>query len=139
MNVEHMDRMPTVAAVMTPFPHSIEIDQLLQRARQVMRRHRFHHLPVMEGGRLVGLLSADQAEKAGEGWRVRDVCALDPCIVATTEPLDAVLATMTGGVETVLVVKSGHLAGIFTLKDACRRFAELLREMFPKQGGDEAA
>jgi hypothetical protein len=36
------------------------------------------------------------------------------------------------------VVKEDKLAGIFTMSDACRHFAKLLRSLFPP-GGDDAA
>ncbi len=143
MNLEKMDRMPAVAAVMTPFPHSIDIDAPLEEARKMMVRHRFHHLPVVEDGRLVGLISAWRLAREappGGGGRVRELCTLDPWIVATAAPLDGVLAKMAREqIHTVLVVKEGKLAGIFTLTDACRHFAAVLRQKFPGSGGDEAA
>lgn len=152
MNLEKMDRMPTVAAVMTPFPHSIDIDAPLERAREMMLRHRFHHLPVMEERRLVGLVSEYRVKRAtrspggpaptpgGPSRRVRDICTLEPRIVPTTAPLDAVLALMAREqIGTVLVVKEGRLAGIFTFTDACHHFAEVLRRRFPRTGGDQAA
>ena len=81
-----------------------------------------------------------RAERSGRGRRVRDICTLDPWIVATTAPLDAVLAKMARDqIQTALVVKGGRLAGIFTLTDACRHFAAVLRQKFPGSGGDEAA
>ncbi len=144
MNFEKMDRMPAVAAVMTPFPHSIDIDAPVERAQEMMRRHRFHHLPVMEEGQVVGLVSEYRLRRALASGRtlagVRDICTLDPWVVPTAAPLDAVLARMARDqIQTVLVVKEGKLAGIFTLTDACRHFAAVLRQKFPGSGGNEAA
>ena len=42
---------------MTPDPHSIGVDQTLDRAHAVMREHAIRHLPVLSGGRLVGLVT----------------------------------------------------------------------------------
>ena len=57
-----------------------------------------------------------------------------------SEPLDRVLSKMARlQVGSVLVVKEDRLAGIFTVTDACRSFAECLRAQFPGEGGDEAA
>ena len=43
-------------------------------------------------------------------------------------------------VDVAVVVKDGRLAGIFTMTDAFRGFAEFLRTQFPSSaGGDEAA
>ncbi len=158
MNLEKMDRMPAVAAVMTPFPHSIDVDAPLEQAQEMMTAHRFHHLPVMENGQVVGLVSEYRLRRAlassapgrpdplagmagaEDVRRVRDICTRDPWIVPTAAPLDAVLARMAREqILTVLVTKEGKLAGIFTFTDACHHFAAVLRQKFPGAGGDEAA
>jgi acetoin utilization protein AcuB len=48
---------PTIQKYMTPTPHTIGQEQTLQVAHDVMREHGVRHLPVLEGGKLVGLLS----------------------------------------------------------------------------------
>jgi CBS domain-containing protein len=47
----------TVDEVMTPHPETIEADDSLAHARVVMLHGGFRHLPVLEAGRLVGILS----------------------------------------------------------------------------------
>ena len=47
----------TVDDVMTPHPETIEPDDSLAHARVVMLHGGFRHLPVLEAGRLVGILS----------------------------------------------------------------------------------
>jgi CBS domain-containing protein len=47
----------TVAQVMTPAPVTVDIDDSLSDALAARIGGRFRHLPVMEGGRVVGLLS----------------------------------------------------------------------------------
>src|SRR5204863_7036586 len=42
---------------MTPAPHSIGKDQPLAIAHRLMRDHGLRHLPVLEHGKLVGMLS----------------------------------------------------------------------------------
>ncbi|GAB4366361.1 MAG: acetoin utilization AcuB family protein [Deltaproteobacteria bacterium] len=42
---------------MTKHPKTVSPGDSLARAAQMMREHRFHHLPVVEGGKLVGILS----------------------------------------------------------------------------------
>lgn len=136
--------IPQVKAVMTPFPHSIEASEATTRAKEMMARHGFHHLPVMEEGQLVGVISEPdlrRAESAGDAAdRVAAITRQDVLLVDLMEPLDRVLARMARRqVGSALVVKEGRLAGIFTATDACRSFAECLRAMFPGEGGDEAA
>jgi acetoin utilization protein AcuB len=48
---------PSVADYMTRSPHTIGRDQTLARAHELMNQHRIRHLPVLEGGQLVGMLS----------------------------------------------------------------------------------
>jgi acetoin utilization protein AcuB len=143
------DRIPTVAAVMTPFPWVIEVTESLARAREVMVRGHFRHLPVVENGALIGVvtdrdihiaeeLTADPEARAR--LRVIDAVMRDGYIVGIHEPVDVVLDEMASRhVGFALVVKDDRLAGIFTATDACRRFADFLRKMFPGEDGDEVA
>ena len=136
--------IPPVKAVMTPFPHSIEASEPMTRAREMMTGYGFHHLPVIDRGELVGVISEPdlrRAESADSGARrVAEVTRQESFLVDLSEPLDHVLAKMARlQVGSVLVVKEDRLAGIFTVTDACRSFAECLRAQFPGEGGDEAA
>jgi acetoin utilization protein AcuB len=141
-----MNRIPPIKAVMTPFPHSIQIEERLSHAREMMSSHGIRHLPVMDGGALAGVISerdlrhARHTRSEAEEPRVRDVCTLEPYIVELGEPLDAVLLRMASShADAVLVVKGGRLAGIFTLSDACRSYGKLLRTLFPPGHDDDAA
>lgn len=136
--------MPPVKAVMTPFPHWIEASEPLSAARAMLAQHSIRHLPVMDEGQLIGVLSDSdlrQVEAGGGGKRrVRDVPLTAAFIVDRLEPLDRVLRRMaTEHLDPALVVLSGKLVGIFTLTDACRSFGEFLRSIFPEDGGDDAA
>lgn len=136
--------IPPVKAVMTPFPQSIEASETTTKARKMMAGFGFHHLPVMDRGELIGVISEPdlrRAESAGsEADLVADVACREAFLVDLSEPLDRVLSKMARRrAGSVLVVKENRLAGIFTVTDACRSFAECLRAQFPGEGGDEAA
>ena len=142
------DKIPSLKSVMTPFPWFIHIEDRLGRAAEVMAERDIRHLPVTQDGRLVGVLAerdlqlvmgsvASPEQRAG--LTVRDACVLDAYVVETSEPLDRVLLTMARRhIGSTLVVKNGKLAGIFTVTDACRCFAELLGSLFPEIGDDIA-
>lgn len=127
--------MQAIASVMTPCPWTIQADDTLAHARDVMERNGIRHLPVTEDGALVGvvsqrevvlLLESSSVERA-RAATVRDALARDLYVVGEDEPLARVLATMARRhLGSVLVVRNGRLVGIFTSVDACRSFAEHL-------------
>jgi CBS domain-containing protein len=137
-----MKAIPPVKAVMTPFPYWVDIEEPLSEARAMMDEHAIRHLPVMDGGHLVSVLSHKELQRAAAvaaDLRVRDICEPGPYVVGLFEPLDRVLSHMVEHrLDSVLVAKDGKLAGIFTVSDACRQFGKLLRSLFPP-GGDDAA
>jgi acetoin utilization protein AcuB len=49
--------IPSIQKYMTTAPHSIGRDQTLAKAHAMMREHGFRHLPVLDGGKLVGVVS----------------------------------------------------------------------------------
>ena len=144
-----LDHPPALTAFMTPFPHSVDLQDPLSRAVAMLDAHEIRHLPVTEGGRLVGVLTAPEvaaalAEAGGKQrrspLRVRDVRVLDAYTVELTERFDRVLAHMARQhIECALVLKRGKLVGIFTVTDACWILADLLRRRFPDDGGEDAA
>jgi acetoin utilization protein AcuB len=143
-----MEHMPPIKAVMTPFPHFIELSDALSAAQRMMDKHRIHHLPVVNEGRLVGVLSLSDIRQLREPeprgrsrpLTVGDARVAPAYVVELSEPLDRVLEQMASRhLESALVVKGGKLAGIFTMTDAFRSFAEFLRAIFPGGDGDNVA
>ena len=138
--------IPPIKAVMTPFPYSIDAGERVEAARRMMEEHGFHHLPVVRAGELVGVISDRELGRGGTGEseaaprRVGEVARTQAYVVDLTTPLDRVLAHMARHrLDAALVVKEGRLAGIFTMTDACRHFAELLRKWLAPADGDDAA
>jgi acetoin utilization protein AcuB len=139
MDPRQMERIPPIKAVMTPFPHSVGIDDSIEMARQTMRTQAIRHLAVTEKGQLVGVISEEEIELAAGARVVRDAQMAGAYVVELTERLDRVLLAMSRShLGSALVVKRGKLVGIFTTSDACRIFGECLRNLFPNDD-DEAA
>lgn len=141
-----MKRIPAIKSVMTPFPYSVDIDAPLAEALRFLREHGIHHLPVTADGRLAGVLSDRDirrhlgSKKNSTKVRVRDVYMDHPCVVDLNERLDRVLRRMeTDHVNTVLVTRNGRLAGVVTLTDVCRSYADLLQKDAQPPSGDDAA
>lgn len=144
-----MTSMPAIKSVMTAFPYSVEAGATVSRAREMMDAHDIRHLPVMEKGKLVGVVSDRDialaldpavARTDERELHVRDVIVREAYVVELDEDLDNVLLQMAERqVESALVVREGKLAGIFTVTDACARFHEFLRAWFPRGDDDKAA
>jgi acetoin utilization protein AcuB len=147
MEIWKGERRPTIKSVMTPFPHSVDIDAPVARAQEIMRRYDTLHVPVEEKGSLVGVATrfdierrAGAAEDDEAGLRVRDVYVSDPYVVDLNAPLDRVLYEMAERqVDAALVVRKGKLVGVFTVLDACRLLAQVVRSRFAPSGGTDAA
>lgn len=144
-----MKRIPSIKSVMTPFPYSVDAAASVDEALEFMREHDIRHLPVMERGELAGLVSdrdiklmlgPDFAYPSGSELKVRQAMVREPYIVDLNTRLDGVLANMAEHhLGSALVTRNGKLAGVFTVTDACRSFAEFLREQLRRSGGDDAA
>ena len=52
-----MSEFCTIGDVMTPAPFAVELDASLHEARSILLRERIHHLPVVDRGFPVGLLT----------------------------------------------------------------------------------
>jgi acetoin utilization protein AcuB len=124
----------TIAEVMTKSPHTIGRDQRLARAHDMMREHNLRHLPVLDGGRLVGVLSQRDLyfveALAGVDDRldpVAEAMASEVYVVAPGECVSEV-ARMMGQHKygCAVVVDCGHVVGIFTATDALALLAKAM-------------
>jgi acetoin utilization protein AcuB len=111
---------------MTSSPHSVGQDQPLAVAHAIMRKHRVRHLPVLDRGTLVGVVSQrdlyfleamdgveQQLDTVDEGMS-RNVYCVEP-----STPLRQVVAEMAEHkYGCAIVLKDEKLAGIFTTTDA---------------------
>ncbi|MCA9514239.1 MAG: CBS domain-containing protein [Myxococcales bacterium] len=121
-----MHKATTVLAAMSPFPHTVEAHEALAAAKAVMDTHDIHHVPVLDGDALVGLLTSADLARAG-GGTVGDACHRDVLVVDVHRALASACREMAARrVDAALVTKDGHLAGILTVSDVCRFLADLL-------------
>lgn len=132
-----MNAIPAIKTVMTAAPLSIDIREPVRKAQELMNQKRIRHLPVMDGGKVVSVLSdrdinlaliANQGLEGANQMTVEDVCTLQTYSVGTDAPLDEVVMTMAEKhIGSVLVLENGELAGIFTATDACKYLGRCLR------------
>jgi len=110
-------------------------DQSMAAAHKLMREHHIRHLPVLRGGEVVGIVSdADLhlveaiRDVHPEKVRVGEAMTVEPYCVTPETALDEVVSVMAEKkLSSVVVMHERKVAGIFTVVDACRAFAEHLR------------
>lgn len=132
--------IPHVSKYMTTSPHTVGIDQPLTTAHRLMRDNRIRHLPVLQGGKLVGMLTErDLAlietlkDVDPSKVTVEDAMTATPYTVAPDSPLDEVVATMAEHrYGSAVVVDNGHVVGVFTTVDALAAFSDLLHSRLSK-------
>jgi acetoin utilization protein AcuB len=134
-----LNRIPNIKSVMTPFPYSVSINSLISDAREYMREHGIHHLPIIDGDTIAGLV--DEKDIAGDqNLTINKISFQTPHLFDLNERMDIVLGFMADNyIDTVLLTRNNKLVGIFTVTDACRHFAEYLREEFGPHDGNDAA
>jgi acetoin utilization protein AcuB len=119
---------------MTFVPKSIGEDQTLAQAQDFMKKLRLRHLPVLKGGKLVGVLSDRDINLVMQfkdvdptRLRVNEAYSPDPYFTSPKTPLNEVVAHMAEKkYGCALVVDNGKLVGIFTEIDAYKALSELL-------------
>ena len=126
--------MPSVDRYMTREPYSIAPTACLDSAQRLMKRHEIHHLPVVDGDKLVGMIAERDITVLAAAPGVdleRVVVALvmaPPLDVWGETPLDEVSELMTKQRSDYVVVRGGHgVEGIFTAVDALNALSDLLR------------
>lgn len=125
----------TVQKFMTVGPIVIGSERTLAEAHRVMRQRNIRHLPVVDGGRLVGVVSQRDLYLLEtlkgvdpETERVSEAMTADPFTVPPDAALDEVAAKMAEHkYGSAVVVDRGSVIGLFTTVDALRALAGLLR------------
>jgi len=127
--------IPPVSKYMSTSPFSIGRDQTLQRAHEMLREHKIRHLPVLEGGQLVGMVTMRDLNLV-ETLRdvdpkevtVEDAMSTTVYSVHPDTPLDEVASAMAEHkYGSAVVMQNTKIVGIVTTVDVCRALAELLR------------
>ncbi len=127
-------QFPVVGQYMTPAPHTIAPTRSLAAARRLMKEHQVRHLPVLDGGRVAGLLSerdlllietlpgVNPTDVRVEEAMVQDVFAVEP-EAPVGEVVQHMIALKLGS---AVVCREGRVVGVFTTIDALRALHDLL-------------
>lgn len=127
--------MPPISRYMTRQPWTIERGATLTAAHELMRSHAIRHLPVMDAGKLVGIVSerdlhlmetlpdVDPDEVTVEDAMTETVYVARPSD-EVAEVVDRMAARKLGS---VVVVQDRRVEGIFTSIDALIVLSSVLR------------
>ena len=124
----------SIDLVMTRAPHTIGHHQTLATAGRLMTQHAIRHLPVLEGGKLMGIVTERDLSfvetlpgLSPEEVKVGDAMSQDVFVVG---PKASVRETATEMAEhkygSAVVMDAGQVIGVFTTVDALRTLAQLL-------------
>ncbi len=120
-----------IAERMTPNPTSISPRDTLAAARALMNAEGIRHLPVVEEGRLVGMLTEREIRPhAGflDSTRVNAAMAGNPVGIAPSASVeDGATLMLEQKVRALAVVHDKRLIGIITSTDILRAFLDLSR------------
>jgi acetoin utilization protein AcuB len=127
--------MPPISRYMTRQPWTIERGATLTAAHELMRSHAIRHLPVMDAGKLVGIVSerdlhlietlpdADPDEVTVDDAMTETVYVARPTD-EVAEVVDRMAAQKLGS---VIVMQDRRVEGIFTSIDALSVLSSVLR------------
>lgn len=129
----HRTKTP-IQRYMSASPHSIGSEQTLTAAHELMRENQVRHLPVLHGGKLVGLVSQRDLHLvetlAGvnpDEVRVEDAMSADPFVVSPDADLAEVARHMAEHkLGSAVVMQGNKVVGVFTTVDALRALGDAL-------------
>jgi acetoin utilization protein AcuB len=125
---------PLVSAFMTRSVHTIGRDQTLAHAHELMNKYRIRHLPVLDGGVLVGMLSQRDlyfvetlSSDKPDAITVDEAMTQDVFEVGVDEKLASVAKTMQRKKHGCAVVTKGaKVVGVFSTIDALKALLSYL-------------
>lgn len=124
----------TISERMTRTPHLIGAEQPMTVAHEMMRSNGIRHLPVLHGGKLVGLVSLNDLylieslrDVNPDEVRVEEAMTQDVYTVTPKTPLKEVVSEMAERkLGSAVVVEGSKIVGVFTTIDALDTLAGLL-------------
>ena len=129
-----------VADFMTRQAHSVGADQTLALAEDRMMKLRVQHMPVLHGGRLVGILNSRDialirsvaADRLGRSTVEEAMTAVPYCVTAEARVAEVARHMASRKLDSAVVVDSnGNVEGVFTSTHALEILADLLDQSMP--------
>ncbi len=126
--------IPAIQKYMTVMPHTIGFDQTIKKAGEMLAEYKIRHLPVLKGGKLVGIVT-DRDIKLVLSFQdvdaskatVEEAYTPEPYVTSPNAKLNEVVSHLAEKkYGCALVADNGKLVGIFTEIDAYKALSDLL-------------
>lgn len=134
-----------VADIMSSPVYVINADEPVSHARKLMLRHRIGTLPVLNEGKMIGIVTksdiSNRLAQAEPLWRRRPIDQIPIKLIMTETVItiypeasisQAAILMLENGIHNVPVVKNGNIVGIVTRTDLMRYVAENSEKMNTK-------
>ncbi|MGC2758222.1 MAG: CBS domain-containing protein [Candidatus Binatus sp.] len=125
------DKQMQIVNVMTSDPITIDQHDTLSKAKTIMDEGRFRRLPVMEDGRLVGIVTErDLREFTGYLKSIRVNAAMRTALITITPyntVEDAACLMLKHKIGGMPIVADGQLVGIVTSSDLLKAFLNVVK------------
>jgi len=133
-----MRPIPILRQYMTLAPKTIGSDQTLEQAAEYMRKLHVRHLPVIKGGKPIGIVTDRDIflvlsfqNPNSRSMKVETALTPNPFIVGPDASLvDVVDQMVDQKYGSVLIMDEGKLTGIFTALDALRALSDVFRNEY---------
>ncbi len=139
---------PSAADVMRTDVLAVEENETVGMACELISRAGYHHLPVIQGGRCVGVVDAEtlhagrlRGELTGQRVRVADLRISAPAEIPPGAPLRLVAERILARRADAMLVRdeSDRVVGLITLRDIVRAVASTPRPRPPRQWQEQPA
>lgn len=127
-----MKQVPKIEKFMTKTPHSVNGALPLSVARDLMKKYSIRHLPVLERGKLVGVITDRDLKLSkslgDDSFSISELMSFEPFAVSPDTPLEKVLDKMVKHKYGCAVVmrENGETCGIFTAIDGLASLKKML-------------
>jgi CBS domain-containing protein len=135
-----MKRNESIRKIMTTEPVTVQLGQSLAEAYQILLQHDFHHVPVLDGNRLIGLITSTDIGRVTYSFgtddrmasavldhtrTIADVMKTDlTSLPSTANVREAAEILGQGSFHALPIVDDGVLVGIVTSTDLIRYLLE---------------
>jgi CBS domain-containing protein len=134
-----MRKNEPISHIMTREPKTVHPGQPLTEVRDAMAEGNFHHMPVVDGSKLIGMISSTDLLRVSYDWgaeagndavldntrAITDVMQASPMTVGSKATVREVAEVFAANwFHALPVVDEGHLVGIVTTTDVMKYLLE---------------